>query len=198
MKNVHYQWIDYILAWLLMHAGMSVQIHQPRPSLNYQLKAVSIGSYNPPCHLETSWRNWPCSYVCVWKSVIITREGYNDVFPLMSDALCDDFIGIRVVHHNIQGLHSKLDDLSEWFTLGAKKKTSFWFSEVCIALRTVCQNFSYLPPLIIFVQVQDLKVFCRIHVYLSIYHVNWWCKGLLSVQKYVENSCRLLNVAHAA
>ena len=53
----------------------------------------------------------------------------NDIL-LTVDALCGDFAGIRILHHNIQGLHSKLDDLSRWFRLGAEKGTIFCFGEI--------------------------------------------------------------------
>ena len=38
--------------------------------------------------------------------------------------------GIHIIHHNIQGVNSKLDDLSEWFTLGAGKGNIFCFGEI--------------------------------------------------------------------
>lgn len=56
----------------------------------------------------------------------------TDGISLTVDALCDDFTGIRIVHHNIQGLRSKLDDLSEWFGLSAGKATIFCFGEIWV------------------------------------------------------------------
>ena len=53
-----------------------------------------------------------------------------DDISLTADALSGHFTGIRIIHHNIQGLRSKLDDLSEWFNLGAGKETIFCFGEI--------------------------------------------------------------------
>ena len=72
----------------------------------------------------------PSSEVC--EAVLTLSVESDDVLPAVSDdilltvdALCGDFAGIRILHHNIQGLYSKLDDLSQWFRLGAEKGTIF-------------------------------------------------------------------------
>lgn len=48
------------------------------------------------------------------------------------DILCDSFNGIRIVHHNIQGLHSKMDELVEWFHQCNGRYVIFCFSETWI------------------------------------------------------------------
>ena len=119
----------------------------------------------------------------------------NDIFPLMSDALCNDFTGIRVVHHNIQGLRSKLDDLSEWFTLGAEKKTIFCFSELWVK--------PYSPPVSVpgfqlFTSPCHLRPRTRSQSFLLGSCIFISCELMVqrpSVCTEIENSCRLFNVA---
>jgi len=53
-------------------------------------------------------------------------------FFLTTDSLDSEFVGCHIIHHNVQGLHSKLDDLPEWFTLSVEKATIFCFSEIWI------------------------------------------------------------------
>ena len=48
---------------------------------------------------------------------------------LTVDILCEPFIGARIVHHNVQGLLSKMEELSKWFKL---ENVIFCFSETWI------------------------------------------------------------------
>ena len=52
------------------------------------------------------------------------------LLPLADEALCTTFTGIRVAHHNIQGVHSKMDDLATWFNLCMGKNVIFCFTEI--------------------------------------------------------------------
>jgi len=50
--------------------------------------------------------------------------------PLTDDVLETPFSGIRIIHHNIQGLHSKLDTLTTWFNTCNRKNVVFCLSEI--------------------------------------------------------------------
>ena len=56
----------------------------------------------------------------------------DNAIPSTVDVLERAFSGIQIVHHNIQGLHSKTDELLEWFQLCNGKDVIFCFSEVWI------------------------------------------------------------------
>ena len=42
----------------------------------------------------------------------------------------ESFSGIRVIHHNVQGLHSKMDELSQWFSCCRDNDVVLCFSEL--------------------------------------------------------------------
>ena len=56
----------------------------------------------------------------------------EDMLPLTVEVLEVAFRGLRVLHHNVQGLHSKLDELSQWFSSFASKDVVLCFSETWV------------------------------------------------------------------
>ena len=138
----------------------------------------------------------------VFKDVLTPSvESDDDVLPVASDnisltvdALCGDFTGICIIHHNIQGLHSKLDDLSEWFSLGAGKGTIFCFGEIWM---NSCDPSVSVPGFQLFISPYHFHPDTRsrsllpgscmfISSVLTVYRPSVCIK--------IENSCQLLNV----
>ena len=50
-----------------------------------------------------------------------TPPSSSECIPLAVDALKRPFTGVRIVHHNVQGIHSKMDDLASWFNVCSGK-----------------------------------------------------------------------------
>ena len=73
----------------------------------------------------------PCTEVCT-DDTQPSISSADTAIPSTVDVLEDTFSGIQIIHHNIQGLHSKTDELSEWFQLCNGKDVIFCFSEVWI------------------------------------------------------------------
>lgn len=63
-------------------------------------------------------------------SVDIIIEDHSDDLPITSDVLCIPCFGLRFVHHNVQGLWSKWDDLSRWMAASVDSVGVFCFSEI--------------------------------------------------------------------
>ena len=51
----------------------------------------------------------------------------NDILP--TELLSSDVPGLRIVHHNIQGIVSKVDELNMWFNASADSATIYCLSE---------------------------------------------------------------------
>ena len=56
----------------------------------------------------------------------------KDLLPLTVEVLGEPFRGLRVLHHNVQGLHSKMDELSQWFSSFACKDAVLCFTETWV------------------------------------------------------------------
>lgn len=55
-----------------------------------------------------------------------------ELLPLLSDVLCDLLSGVRIIHHNIQGLLSKSTDMCEWMGSCVNSPNVLCFSETWI------------------------------------------------------------------
>ena len=69
---------------------------------------------------EFSWQCPSCLFSVLPSNDIIEADFWLspspcDLVPLMDDVLESPLSGIRIIHHNIQGLLSKLDSLAAWF-----------------------------------------------------------------------------------
>ena len=49
-------------------------------------------------------------------SSLFTADSANSI-PLVNDVLSTSFTGMRIIHHNVQGIYSKMDDLVSWFSV---------------------------------------------------------------------------------
>ena len=59
-------------------------------------------------------------------SSLFTTDSTNSI-PLVDDDLyaCTSFTGIRVIHHNVQAVHSKMDDLASCFSVCNEKNVIY-------------------------------------------------------------------------
>ena len=57
----------------------------------------------------------------------------HNTLPSTIDGLTSSFNGIRIVHHNIQGMHSKMIEISQWTNESINKNVIFCFSEIWIS-----------------------------------------------------------------
>ena len=55
-----------------------------------------------------------------------------DILLLTLEVLGEPFHGLWVPHHNVQGLHSKMDELSQWFSSCACKDAVLCFTETWV------------------------------------------------------------------
>ena len=57
-----------------------------------------------------------------------TSQSYFSSFE--SIPLTVDVSGLCIVHHNVQGIHSKMDDLISWFNVCSGKNVVLYFTEI--------------------------------------------------------------------
>jgi len=61
----------------------------------------------------------------------------SELLPLLSDVLQESFSGIRIVHHNIQGLLSKSTDLCVWLGSCVQSASVFVFLKPGLSLEAL-------------------------------------------------------------
>ena len=59
-----------------------------------------------------------------------TPPSSSECIPLAVDTLKRPFSGVCIVHHNVQGIHSKMDDLTSWFNACSGKNVVLCFTEI--------------------------------------------------------------------
>ena len=108
--------------------------------------------------------------------------------PSTINVLHNSATGIRVVHHNVQGLHSKIYELSSWFNTCSGDDVVFCFSEIWA-------NPSSPPLHFPGYQVMFSPFHCRPDAkHLSYLPASCIWREMHSATA-VEDSCKLLNVA---
>lgn len=83
----------------------------------------------PPCLLVQLPFSTDDSFNAPLSSIDVSTD-YDDSLPIISDVLCVPCSKLRLVHHNVQGLRSKWDDLSDWMAKSAVSGAIFCFSEI--------------------------------------------------------------------
>ena len=90
--------------------------------------------------------SWHCPTLCLFSelpSVDVIRDviepdaqspwtppSSSECIPLVVDALKRLFSGVCIVHHNVQGIHSKMDDLTSWFNVCSGKNVVLCSTEI--------------------------------------------------------------------
>ena len=98
-----------------------------------QLRKIFIGAVRLACYL-----NFRSLVVRVmWDDIINVSTEDSDNLCIISDVLCEPHSQLRIVHHNVQGLQSKWDDLSDWMAGSASSGSVFCFSETWVKPESV-------------------------------------------------------------
>ena len=161
---------------------------------------VSVDLYNQmEAQVEFSWYYPSCLFL------ELPLVDVSDVSSLAADECSTDadlsivnqlgaaIQGIRIVHHNIQGIHSKLTELTQWFETCENTATIFCFTETWLKLcspRVVVPGYTVLTS----------PILCRPNKTTSylpgscIIVSNFVTIERPPVCENVENSCQLLNV----
>ena len=67
----------------------------------------------------------------------------------VSDVLCEPHSQLRIVHHNVQGLQSKWDDLSDWMAGSASSGNVFCFSETWVKPESVVAAHAWVSDILL-------------------------------------------------
>ena len=104
------------------------------------IKCVSISNDYYAVLQQTTDFSWQCPSCLFAALPSLDISSHSDSDTTLSNSMGDQHSllellkdkprGVRVVHHNVQGLFSKLDELSQWFDACADSATVFAFSEV--------------------------------------------------------------------
>jgi len=98
-----------------------------------------------------------------------------NTLPSTIDALASSFNGIRIVSHNIQGIHSKLTEIYQWTNDSINKNVIFCLTEIWISPQS--------PP----VNIQGF------HTFLSPIHHRTKSAAKSVKSKYYPGSCLLIS-----
>lgn len=123
-----------------------------------------------------------------------STEDLSSEPALAVDVLSESFIGTRIVHHNVQGLFSKMDELSEWFDLGRHRDIIFCFSEIWIKSDSILPD---VPGFSMFMSPHHARPAGRPGSYLPgscIFVPNTFQVEHPDVCDVIEESCVTLNI----
>ena len=95
------------------------------------------------CQVEFSWFCPSCLFLelpscvdpdfsqldCIVGSPCSNDSDTVETLPIITDVLCGNVTGVRLVHHNIQGLLSKSIDIHEWLEACVHSASVFCFTE---------------------------------------------------------------------
>ena len=65
-----------------------------------------------------------------------------ETLPTINDVLCNSATGVRLVHHNVQGLLSKSIDIREWLEACIDSASVFCFTETWMKPATLLPSIS--------------------------------------------------------
>ena len=94
-----------------------------------------------------------------------------EMFPIITDVLCSNVTGVRLVHHNIQGLLSKFIDIHKLL-------------EACInSVRVFCFTKTWMKPEILLSSVSGYQVF----------HLAFIARKSNVAGRYLPGSCKFIS-----